>query len=775
MGILGRTVFGEVTTGALLGTILFTFVLFLRSLGRLFEQLVTSSATAAQIGKLFLLILPQTFTITIPVGVLAGILITMGRMSSDGEIIAMRAAGVPSRRILVPILTFAWLGVALAGYASCVVSPWAKRETIRILNEMAAAQLTAEIRPRLFEEQFPNRILYVEDAPPGPVVRWRRVFMADLTPAEQRAGGAGDRGEGPRITLAAEAIAVPDLANNRIQLSLLNTSTYEVGKGTAYFATEFPKGEQTLDAPQKKEVKANDSSELLDMEPLYRQVNSSLESAMEFHRRLALPVACLVLALLAVPLGVSSRKGGKSAAFVMTVTLAFFYYMGSISLTALARQKTLTPGTAVWLPNLIFGLFALILIMRLELPGDRDLSAWFRGRFETWWKWIARRSPFHAAEEGFARGFRLPLLPQLIDTYVLSSFLYYTFALLFSFVMMTHVFNFFELLGDIIKNRIPMARVGTYHLFLTPKLIYDFAPLGVLVAVLVTFGVLAKSNEITAMKACGVSVYRLAAPILVAGCVLAGVLMLFDYYVVPEANLVQDAIRNEIKGRPPQSFLRPDRKWIVGRGPWIYYYKHFDPSSNVMVGVSVYEVDRTNFRLKRHIYAENARWEPAIRRWVFQNGWTREFDGILVVQAVDFLGKTATFPELDEPPTYFLTVNKPYMQMNFHQLELYIRELRQSGSFDTSRLLVQYHKKFAVPMFAFIMALISIPFAFLVGNRGAMAPVGISLGIGIGYLALNQLFEQMGNVGQLPAEMAAWSPDAIFILAGTYFLMRVKT
>ncbi|MCC6342869.1 MAG: LptF/LptG family permease [Bryobacterales bacterium] len=771
MGILGRTLFKEITTGALLGAVLFTFILFLQRLGRLFEQLVTSTATAQQIGGLFLLILPQTLVFTIPVGVLVGILIAIGRMSSDGEIIAIRSAGVPSRRLLIPVSLFAILGMTLAAFTSCLLTPWAKRETINILNTMAAGQLTAEIQPRIFEEEFPNRILYVEDVSTGPPFRWRHVFMADLRPPAER-DGAGDRGDDPRITLARQAIAVPDLAHNRIQLSLIDGSSFEVAKDiTQYYATSFPKGQQALDAPERKEVRAMDFGEL-DMLPLYRQIDANVEAAIEFHRRLALPAGCIVLAMVALPLGVSSRKGGKSAAFVLTVALAFLYYMGLISIIGLARQKSLPAGFAVWLPNMSFFLLGAVMITRLERPGDKDLGGVLWDRMAR--LWASLRTPFTAKEESMVRGFRLPLLPQLIDTYVLSSFLYYFAVLLFSFVAMTHVFNFFELLSDIIKHHIPMSRVATYHLFLTPKLVYDFAPMSILVAVLVTFGLLSKSNEITAMKACGVSAYRLAVPILAAGAVFSGALFAFDYYIVPEANLIQDAIRNEIKGRPVQTYLRPDRKWILGRGPWIYYYKHFDPGSDVMVGVSVYVYDKPSFQLRRHIFAESARWEPSIRHWVFQNGWMREFAGIRVTRFDNFQGKTATFPELDEPPNYFFRELKQDKQMNYHQLNSYIRELQQSG-FDTIRLQVQYEKKFSVPLFALIMALIAIPFAFFSGNRGAMAPVGISLGIAICYGALSQLFEQMGNVGQLPAQLAAWSPDVLFSLAGTYFLMRVRT
>ncbi len=296
--------------------------------------------------------------------------------------------------------------------------------------------------------------------------------------------------------------------------------------------------------------------------------------------------------------------------------------------------------------------------------------------------------------------------------------------------------------------------------------------MSVLVAVLVTFGVLSKQNEVTALKACGVSVHRLSVPVLLASALLSAGLFAFDYYYVPEANRRQDAIRAEIKGRPPQTYLNPGRKWISGQGSRIYYYKHFDQEDKVMAGPIVYELDPQTFRLRRHISAERARGEPRLKTWVFQNGWWRDIQGTRVL---DFQTFTATtFSELTEPPTYFLKEVKQDKQMNFVELADYIRELQQSG-FDTIRLQVQYHKKFAVPLFAVIMALISVPFSFMTGTRGAMAGVGVSLGVAMAYWAVSQLFEQVGNLNQLPPAMAAWAPDVVFALAGLYLLARLRT
>lgn len=783
MGILSRNVFREIVSSALLGTTLFTFVLFLRELGRLFNYLVTSSAPPSIIAYLFGLVFPPVLTLTVPVGVLVGVLIALGRMSSDGEIVAMRAAGVPSRRVLLPVMTFALLGTAVAGACSLWLTPLATRETYRLLNDLISTQLTAEIQPRVFSEQFPNTILYIGDVIPTDPVRWRKVFIADLTPPDKRQGGANPKeaGEGPRITIASEALAVPDLKHNNIQLSMSNGSSHEPGQDPQrYYNTAFPKGDQVLEAMQRDEV-APKGFTAMDTTGLLKNPRATVDAQIEVHRRFALPLACMLMALVGIPLGISSRKGGKSMAFVLTVLLAFAYYMGFISLIGLAQRGTLKAWVAVWIPDIIFFLIGLTLFARLDRPGDREWTTWFRVAYEAVSGWIMERlrkvQPGAGLQSRSMRA-RLFLLPQVIDAYVLKTFWFYFTVLLFSFVMMTIVYNFFELLGDIIKNHIAFHRVLTYFFFLTPKLVYDSAPMGVLVAVLVTFGILAKNNEVTAFKACGVSLHRLALPVMISSIMLSGGLFGFDHYIVPQANRIQDAIRAEIKGRPIQTYLNPGRKWILNdKATRIYYYKYFDPSEQLMVGVQVFELDPKTFELNRHVSAERARWEPTLTSWVFQNGWERRIQlrgDSFHDTWNDFRGRTATFTELDEPPSYFLKEVKQDKQMNFQELAAYIEDLQQSG-FDTINLQVQYHKKFAVPLFALIMAMLSVPFAFMAGNRGAMAGVGISFGIAIAYWSVSLLFEQVGRVNQLPPVLAAWSPDALFSLAGMYLLARLRT
>ena len=760
--LLGRYILREVFSSAALGTFLATFVIFLQNVDKLFDVLVRGNVNAKTVVTLFALAVPPVLPLTIPFGMLVGILIGLGRMASDGEIIAMRAGGVSSRKVIPPVLLFAALAAGLAAYASLRLTPISYRESDRIINELIATRLSAEIQPRVFTEDFPNIILYVGDVRPGDPVLWRNVFMADVTLPEHRSSGMREKAEGPLITVAREAVAVSDPVHNRIQLSLRDASTYEMSKDLLAHDITFPRGEQALDAAPPEPVKIQPFKAMNTRELLRYSGGDWIEARVELHRRFALPVGCLMLALVGIPLGLATRKGGKAAGYVIGVFLAFFcYHLSSISLIGMAKQRALPVPVAIWLPDVVFGIAGVIFLVRMESPGDRDLLGAIRAAFT---RWIPERPP--------QPGRRLALLPQLVDTYILSNFLFYFLLWLASLVSMTLIYNFFELIGDMIRNHIPLLKMFTYLFFLSPTLIYTSLPISVLLAVLGAFGVMTKQNEVTAFKACGVSLFRLALPVFVASVLFTGALFAFDFYYVPGANRKQDALRDEIKGRATQTYLNPNRKWIWGANSRIYYYKYFEPNEKMMAGVYVFELEPNTFHLTREIYADRAHWNSSLKTWVFENGWNSDFQGPQRLSTHSFGGQT--FPELTEDPNYFLKEALQDKQMNFLQLDRYIRDLQQSG-FDTIRLQVQFHRKFSAPLFAMIMALMAVPFAFLVGNRGAMTGVGVSIAIAIVYWGINILFEKIGNVNQLPPAMAAWSPDAVFSLASLYLLIRMRS
>jgi LPS export ABC transporter permease LptG len=338
------------------------------------------------------------------------------------------------------------------------------------------------------------------------------------------------------------------------------------------------------------------------------------------------------------------------------------------------------------------------------------------------------------------------------------------------------VFTFFELVGDILRNHIALATVGDYLFNLAPSMVYAITPLAVLIAVLVTFGVLNRNSEIVAMKATGISLYRLVIPIVSISAILAVSLFLFDDHYLPSANRRQEELRSTIKGRPPQTFLHPEEKWIFGQQHpgepgHIFYYQFFDADDNAFGNLSVFEFNSSTFAISRRIFASRVSWDEETHSWRFVNGWVRDING----DKPDYKEfSSTTFSEIHEDPSYFKKENLQSQEMNFGQLKAYIRDLRQSG-FDTMRLRVALWHKLAYPLIAVIMAVLAIPFALSMGRRGSLSGIAVAIAVALAYWVIDGLFGAMGSVNYLPAALAAWSPDVLFGLTGGYLLLKTPT
>ena len=499
----------------------------------------------------------------------------------------------------------------------------------------------------------------------------------------------------------------------------------------------------------------------------------------ELHRRFALPTSCLVLALVGIPLGLSSKKGGKSTGFVLAIVLVFAYYFVSLVGVSLARQGRVAPGFGVWLADLVFFLGGAFLLWRAERR-PLDVSLW-RDRLNPF-KWRRKVNGTgglraNRVQDVFQRVstrrrvFRASF-PMILDDYVLRDFAVNLALVLSTFLTLLLVFTLFELLGDILRNQVSLLVVGEYLLNVSPYFLYNITPLSILLAVLITLGLMQRTNEVTAIKATGTSIYRIVTPLLVACAILACALFFFDQFYLPHANKRQDALRNQIKGKPTQTYLNPDRKWIFGQHSNIYYYQLFDPERDQFGRLAVFQFDPKTFRLTQRLYAERAHWEDSLQRWVCTQGWERDLRGSAIESFRTF--DVATFAEISEPPTYFKKEVKQSSEMSYKELRRYIRDLQQSG-FEVVRLRVQLEKKFAFPMIALVMAVLAIPFSLSAGRRGTIAGVAVAVGIAVVYWTVSGLFEAMGNISQLPPFLAAWSPDLIFALLGGYLILKVPT
>lgn len=782
MRLIDRYISREVVSHALLGLVVFTFVFFIPRLVQFMELFIGHSGGAGPVVLLFLCAIPPVLAVTLPMAVLVGVLIGLGRLSADSEIVALHASGISLRRLLVPIGFVALIACAANLAITFWLSPAALRTVRRIERRILVSQAPFAIEPRVFDERLPHIVLYVQDVEAA-ATRWRGVFLASSD------------GRGTSITTAESASIVrgPDENELEIHLGEGSTQEYDARRPDRYSVTTFGDSDLAVDLSQ---IALPQKAALL---PVTDRPTSALvayhgpdalEAQVELHRRAAFPLACLVFALIGVPIGVRPRRGGRAAGLVLTLALIGGYYFLFVYGAHLAAQGQISVWIGIWGANIAMALLGLLFLLRIEsVRRPSRVLAWFQSSWEPR-PGQARAAASSAAAAPSSNGpvslgqtsveirrmvgaGRAMGFPMTIDVYLLQQFFYYFVVLLAGFVVIFDAFTLFDLLADISRNHIAIGTVLSYFRYLIPLMLYQLAPLAALVATLVTLGILAKNNEVIAFKAGGISLYRLVLPLTLAGCLVAGGMFLLDDTFLPYANQRQDALRNEIKGRPAQTYLQPAEQWIAGEQDKLYNYEFFDPDQRLFGGLNVFELDPKTFQIKRRIYAARATWEPTEATWALTGGWVRDFDQSGRVSDFQTF-KVTSLPELTEPPSYFRREVRQYYQMNWRQLGRYIASLKQAG-FDTARLSVEWHKKFAFPVIAAVIIFLSAPFGFLVGTRGAVGGIALAVGIAVVYWGTSALFEAMGTIGQLPPTLAAWAPDAIFAFLGAYFFLRIPT
>src|SRR5208337_4492706 len=391
MRILTRYILGEVVSHALIGAAVFTFVLFTRDLGRILELVVRNSAPLPSIAEVFFFTVPVALTYTIPMGVLVGILIGLSRLAADSEITAMRASGLGVWYFLRVISIFVIVAWLLALGNSVYLAPRSLASLGQLQDTLKSSQASFEVQPRVFYEGFPKKVLYVQDAKAiSGGALWKGVFLADLTDPSA-----------PSIILAREGLLVSQ-GPDTLDLHLTNGSTHETDPKNpdqytidTFEVTDLPIQVPSSQANQEHEptslgeVKFSDLLRIApNADPATRRWN-----LIEYHRRLSLPTACIVLALVGIPLGLSSKKGGKSSGFVLTILLVFLYYSLSLIGVSLARQGRVSPFAGVWLADFLFFIGGVFLLWQserrpIELTAIRS---WFgpsrvsASWFKLWW------------------------------------------------------------------------------------------------------------------------------------------------------------------------------------------------------------------------------------------------------------------------------------------------------------------------------------------------------------------------------------------------------
>ena len=777
-GILDRYIIRELILPFLLGLVVFTFLLILDPLANYSEQLIAKGVSWGIVARVLGTLVPQALAVTIPIALLIGLLIGLGRLSADRETVAMQACGISLFRLLRPVMALALAAWAVTSYIMIEAVPSANQTFREIVFGVITARAENEIKPRVFFEDFPNRVLYVGDAPSGG--GWRECFLADTARPEQPTVFTA---EACRLAIDRNKRTV-DLVltrGSRHAANLNEPEKYEVDRfaefiigldpNTVFRQTDILKGDNEMSIAELRARTAQ----------LEKQGLPSHAPLMALHRKFAIPMACVVLALIGLGLGVQHARGGKLAAFVPGIGVVFVYYVIEYLGRQMAKGQIVPGWLAVWGPNLVLGAAGVALLFWRARSADKPIRISIPQRLQFWTRQPAlANGPVGPVAP--ARGRRVlvvikmpPLrLPafRLLDGYVTKLSLKVAALTFVGLLGIFYISTFIDLSDKLFKGQTTGAMMAQFFYYKTPEFVFYIIPLTILISAMVAVGMLTKNSELVVMQACGISLYRVAAPLVLLAAIASWGIFLLQDRVLPYSNRRAQAIRHVIRGGTPRTFDVVNRKWLMARDGSIYNYTYYDQRRRELNGLSVYEFEKARGDLTRRVYVRDASFVPSsTRTWRSDSGWVREF-----ARGTD-LKAFVTFPERDlrlEPPDYFATETEEPDRMTYAQLQRYITDLSSSGVNVTPQTVALY-RKISFPFVTLIMTLIAVPFAVTTGKRGALYGIAVGIVLAVVYWITINAFGAVGSAGMMPAALAAWAPNLMFGAGAAYLLLTVRT
>jgi LPS export ABC transporter permease LptG len=809
---LYRYVLRELVGPTLLGILVYSFLLLMNELFLIAQQALSRNLPLSMAIKMLVLALPPILTLSIPMSVLLAALVAVGRLSADQEWTAMQAAGRSSRTLAVPLAIYGLLAASTAFLVFAFLVPTAQQRAREINVQITlAGNVAADLRPRQWEVSGNTHILVNE-------IRAKEKGQLEEVVVIQH--------EPNRLSLVfaeeADIFLDPNKSGTMIvdfynwirhDFELRDVETYNItfGRSIRDMIPPPPYFKQLTEPPpqvattmrfdtlvEEYSVAAREYSDLLGTKTSEERLAQarSVRATIEIHRRIALPASCLFFAVLGVPLGVRRVRSGKGAGFSISMLVIVVYYVAFTFFEGQAIRQKFPAWLGPWMGNLILVPWIAWAYRGLQRPIRHRVGLLARGygRMVRLVRGLRARVSSRAArpaelevaqpEEAFAdlAGTSNRYIRRL-DRYVGAQYLRILGLSLMSATTLFLLFEVKETLEEIFKRQQPISLAFRYLGYHILERLPEIIPLGCLAGAVVSFSLLSRTGEITAIKANGISLRRIALPVLVLTGLLSIVLFMVGNTVLPTATRKARELDDRIKGRPPVTRgLPPTGNWSFGpKGERLYYYQFYDSLRDEFHALRVLTLDPTHRFVVDHRFAEKA-WYREGEGWKLDGGWYIRFasDGKWATDQQTYDGiYTAVLdtPETLAPNTGRTLTRKKTEYGNvltLSEIDERIADLTERG-YDATSLRVAWHSKFSRAVAPFVMVLLGLPFAFLVGRKGSLYGIAVALLLAIGYWAVLSGFNALGLESLLEPVLAVWAPNVLFGLLGAYLLLYVPT
>jgi lipopolysaccharide export system permease protein len=358
---------------------------------------------------------------------------------------------------------------------------------------------------------------------------------------------------------------------------------------------------------------------------------------------------------------------------------------------------------------------------------------------------------------------------KIIDRYILKEFFLYLLLIMSLFVSLFIIIDFFERLKLFLSNHASVSQMFSFIFYQIPMIVSLTLPAAVLIATLITLSTFSKNSEITAMKANGISLYRIALPIFLSAMAISFFLFFFSEWITPAANQKAEHIKYvEIKKQEARGSFKQAQIWYRGKDG-IYNFNLYNPKTGMLQGVSLYYMT-ADFQPRLQISAENAYWQD--EHWIGNNVQviTLSAEGLPAIKK-----NNRMILPIMETPADFEAVQKSPDKMGFFELRNYIDNLVAEGS-EATPYLVDLHAKIAFAFVTLILTAIGVIFSVHAERSGGVArSIGLGIIIGFSYWIVHAFSVSLGRSGTLPPILSAWVANIIFLIMGLFLSLRIRT
>jgi LPS export ABC transporter permease LptG/LPS export ABC transporter permease LptF len=777
---------------AALGFTVYTFLLMLQVVFSLAEEVFVGGTPMGAALRLFVDAVPHAVVLTIPMSFLFGVIIALGRLNGDLEITALQAAGLPVRRLFRPVLRMAVLLAVLNLTLTLYVLPAANRDLEQRKAELlASSNVLGKVTPRVIYDDIPGMLLYVHDMDEV-TGEWRDVVVYDQSDESTELLMVADRGhlatrsapsgarEPPWLVL--EGVVTHRFDPDRPETYRLNTNQ------TQLLRLPIPVAESIAVNFSRHELRTR---ELIERAATGADPEDSVEvedhryAVFELHQRLAIPMACLTFGLLGVPLGVGSRSGGRGHGFVLSILAVLVYYVLYNQGEVLALVGRVPVWVGAWLPNAVLLTVGVALIPRMgRWLGEKRGRSRLTVVLQAFQEWRRQRQLDRTRRTGAAqpitgsipvalqrRAF-VPRFPVQLDRYVVRGLVAPFLGMVVTTAMLFVAVDVADKLDLLTKESVSVGMFVVYYKNLLPQVVADVTPMALMISVLIMLTILERRSELTALKACGISMYRVIVPVLLVSVVCTVALGWFQEEVLPGANRRALAWKDRIRGRSvARSSMANDRQWLFSReGSMLYRFLGSDPQEQRLIRLSVFRFD-ANRDLRLHLFAEDVYWRDG--EWVASDGWMRRINLDGSDEFMELSGEM-TLPVREGPDFFGQEVRLPE-ELGFVELGRHIERMVSSG-YRPTQMMVRWHQKMTSPLTAVVLVLLALPYALAQsGRRTTTQGLAVAIFLGIGYMLLVIVCAKLGARGTLPPPAAAWAPPVVTTLFAINRLTLLKT